>query len=259
MRCAPLVEHLLVVGPSSPLSAASEGSSRLETTALTPALLSSYPAERPFAPGAPAAAAFCFPTGVYLSLGPRPPPSYGCFTLTDESYSRLYAHALTVYTPVHHDDTVLGMGDRERSAELAPASAAAVSLERLGGVGERSRSEALHKLYSEEHYVSLGVEPPHLGRHALARQRAADDLRALPRGCQHQWCCHPRTRRCHAGTGARPGRVRLAFGSRVCAGRRRRALGLPTAAAAAAPDGRPARQWRAGVGASLHLFPLVPA
>jgi len=201
----PLIEHLLCVGHATPLTevplpaeprAAARASSGplLLSARFAPSLLSSYPPERPFPPGASAACSFCLPAGLRLAVGRRPPPSFGCFALTDDSYSRLYGHTLTFYVALPPDTAVVGRPPPAAAVPWTPprssrasgasagscagnlsevtflvgngppstrGSAAAPGTSRDGGdgLGAGERSEVLRKLYSEEHYVSLGATP----------------------------------------------------------------------------------------------------
>lgn len=183
-QARPLVEHLLCVGhatpltelppspdhpPSPPAAPGFAPAARLLRSKFAPALLSSHPASRPFLPGPNAACSFCLPSGLRLALGRRPPPSFGCFVLTDDGYNRLYGHTLTVYVSVPADTAVhtlplagataapppAAVGASSRAGATPPAGDTGGGLRRDTGGGPRQ--EALRQLYSEEHYVSLGA------------------------------------------------------------------------------------------------------
>jgi hypothetical protein len=183
-QARPLVEHLLCVGHATPLTELPpspdqpppppplDGATipRLLSSKFAPALLSSHPASRPFLPGASAACSFCLPSGLRLALGRRPPPSFGCFVLTDDAYNRLYGHTLTVYVSVPADTAVhtlpfTGSAPAPPPANARTAIPAGAALPAGGDTGGGLRrdtgggqqQEALRQLYSEEHYVSLGA------------------------------------------------------------------------------------------------------
>ena len=176
----PLVSNILVVGLATPLAEVAAGPEaaprsqrsfattaadreRLRRARFAPELSASYPPDRPFAPGAGVACCFCAPSGLRISVGTAPSPSFASFVLTDEAYERSYGHVLTCHVPLALDtplaqpeapDDAGACGDASAAGEAGAGAAASEQ-------GAAS-SEALSAMTAAAAAISSAAEPPPL-------------------------------------------------------------------------------------------------